>query len=159
MPRRACCSLDPYLTIAAVVCVCARACVYVCVPRLSWWYRCQQAEKPDDWDEEEDGEWEPALIKNPEYKGKWKPKMIPNPDYKGPWEHPMVANPDYKPDPKLGQRCTACTHVGFELWQVGARRRAAGGTRACAACARACVRLFVVVVHSSRLFVRSSRRV
>lgn len=58
------------------------------------------------------------MIKNPEYKGKWKPKMIANPDYKGSWEHPMVPNPDYKADPKLGQRCTACTHVGFELWQV-----------------------------------------
>lgn len=58
------------------------------------------------------------MIKNPEYKGKWKPKMIPNPDYKGPWEHPMVPNPDYKEDPTLGTRCTACTHIGFELWQV-----------------------------------------
>lgn len=77
-----------------------------------------QAEKPDDWDDEEDGEWEPAMIKNPEYKGKWKAKMIPNPDYKGPWEHPMVPNPDYKGDAKLGQRCNACTHIGFELWQA-----------------------------------------
>ncbi|CBJ32747.1 Calreticulin [Ectocarpus siliculosus] len=79
-----------------------------------------KAEKPEDWDEEEDGEWEPTMIKNPEYKGKWKPKMIPNPDYKGPWEHPMVPNPDYKEDKTLGKRCTDCTHVGFELWQVTA---------------------------------------
>lgn len=77
-----------------------------------------QAEKPEDWEEEEDGEWEPAMIKNPEFKGKWKPKMIPNPDYKGPWEHPMVPNPDYEEDKTLGKRCTECTHVGFELWQV-----------------------------------------
>lgn len=58
------------------------------------------------------------MIKNPEYKGPWKPKMIPNPDYKGPWEHPMIPNPDYKWDDKLAQRCTGCTHIGFELWQV-----------------------------------------
>lgn len=61
------------------------------------------------------------MIKNPEYKGKWKPKMIPNPDYKGPWEHPMIPNPDYKTDESLAQRCTGCTHIGFELWQVGER--------------------------------------
>lgn len=41
-----------------------------------------QASKPDDWDDEEDGEWEAPLIDNPEFKGEWKPKMIPNPDYK-----------------------------------------------------------------------------
>lgn len=90
-----------------------------------------QAEKPDDWDDEEDGEWEPPMVKNPDFKGKWKPKMIANPDYKGPWEHPMVPNPDYKPDSKLGQRCTACTHVGFELWQVGARSGLVGGSTIC----------------------------
>lgn len=26
------------------------------------------AKKPDDWDEEMDGEWEPPMIPNPEYK-------------------------------------------------------------------------------------------
>lgn len=29
----------------------------------------QDATKPDDWDEEEDGKWEAPQIKNPEYKG------------------------------------------------------------------------------------------
>lgn len=29
----------------------------------------QDATKPDDWDEEEDGEWEAPKIKNPDYKG------------------------------------------------------------------------------------------
>ncbi|CAM9845206.1 unnamed protein product [Laminaria digitata] len=76
------------------------------------------AVKPDDWDEDEDGEWEPTTIRNPEYKGKWKAKMIANPDYKGAWEHPKVANAAYKPDEKLSQRCNGCTHIGFELWQV-----------------------------------------
>ena len=32
------------------------------------------AKKPDDWDDEEDGEWESPNIDNPEYKGPWSPK-------------------------------------------------------------------------------------
>merc|ERR1712185_758204 len=43
------------------------------------------AKKPDDWDEE-DGEWEPPMIDNPEYKGDWSVKRISNPAYKGLWE-------------------------------------------------------------------------
>merc|ERR1711916_177037 len=74
--------------------------------------------KPDDWDDEEDGEWESPTIDNPDYKGPWKPKMIDNPEYKGEWEHPMIPNPDYKEDKDLHVRCKECTHVGFELWQV-----------------------------------------
>jgi len=77
-----------------------------------------KAKKPGDWDEEDDGEWEAPVIPNPEYKGTWKPKMIDNPDYKGEWVHPMISNDKYVPDPKLHARCTDCTHVGFELWQV-----------------------------------------
>merc|ERR1711935_249013 len=50
------------------------------------------AEMPDDWDEEDDGEWEP----------------------------PMVANPDFVNDETLYHVCKDCTHVGFELWQVKA---------------------------------------
>ena len=41
-----------------------------------------EATKPDDWDDEEDGEWEAPMVDNPAYKGPWKPKMIPNPAYK-----------------------------------------------------------------------------
>jgi len=76
------------------------------------------ASKPDDWDDEEDGEWEPPLIDNPEYKGPWKPTLIDNPAYKGEWEHPLIPNPDFKEDKELYVRCTDCTHIGFELWQV-----------------------------------------
>jgi calreticulin len=77
------------------------------------------ATKPDDWDDEDDGEWEPPMIDNPDYKGPWKPKMIDNPDYKGVWKHPMIPNPDYKEDPEMFKVCKdACTHVGFEIWQV-----------------------------------------
>jgi calreticulin len=38
-----------------------------------------EAEKPDDWDDEDDGEWEAPMIDNPEFKGEWKAKMIDNP--------------------------------------------------------------------------------
>ena len=79
---------------------------------------------PEDWDEEEDGEWEAPQIKNPACKaapgcGEWKRPMIDNPDYKGPWVHPMIPNPDYKFDEDMYKVCSnGCTHVGFELWQV-----------------------------------------
>lgn len=77
------------------------------------------AKKPDDWDDEDDGEWEAPMLDNPEYEGPWRPKMIPNPDYKGPWVHPKIPNPDYEYDEKMYAVCKeACTHVGFELWQV-----------------------------------------
>merc|ERR1739844_52787 len=63
--------------------------------------------KPEDWDDEDDGEWEPPMIDNPEYKGPWRPNMIDNPDYK--YNDKMYA---VCPD--------GCSHVGFELWQVKA---------------------------------------
>jgi len=77
-----------------------------------------EASKPEDWDDEEDGEWEAPLIDNPEFKGPWKPKLIENPAYKGEWVHPLIPNPDFKTDDTLATRCVACTHIGFELWQV-----------------------------------------
>ena len=77
-----------------------------------------EATKPEDWDDDEDGEWEPPLIDNPAYKGAWKPKLIPNPEYKGEWVHPYIPNPDYKVDEKLSVRCNDCQYIGFELWQV-----------------------------------------
>merc|ERR1712070_489350 len=50
-----------------------------------------EAKKPDDWDDEDDGEW----------------------------EAPKIANPDYSDDENLHNFCKkGCTHVGFELWQV-----------------------------------------
>ena len=80
-----------------------------------------EAKKPEDWDDEDDGEWEAPMIPNPEYKGEWKPKMIDNPEYKGKWEHPMIPNPDFEEDDTMYQVCKdECTHVGFEIWQVTA---------------------------------------
>merc|ERR1711963_886074 len=38
-----------------------------------------EATKPEDWDDEMDGEWEPPMIDNPDYKGEWKPRQIDNP--------------------------------------------------------------------------------
>merc|ERR1711933_666633 len=44
-----------------------------------------------DWDDEDDGEWEP----------------------------PMIDNPEYKYDDNMYKVCKdGCTHVGFEIWQV-----------------------------------------
>lgn len=75
------------------------------------------AVKPEDWDDEMDGEWEPPLIDNPEYKGEWKPKQIDNPAYKGEWKHPEIDNPDYVADNELYLRNEICG-VGLDLWQV-----------------------------------------
>merc|ERR1712113_639519 len=61
--------------------------------------------KPEDWDDDD---------------GEWKPKMIDNPDYKGPWEHPKIANPDFFEDDEIYNVCNPCDSVGFELWQVTA---------------------------------------
>merc|ERR1719498_667118 len=60
-----------------------------------------EAKQPDDWDEEDDGEWEAPMISNPEYKGEWKPKQIANEKY----DEKLVTFPEL-------------TNVGFELWTV-----------------------------------------
>merc|ERR1719419_1455410 len=75
------------------------------------------AEMPDAWDEETDGEWEPSQIDNPEYKGEWKPKQIKNPAYKGPWIHPQIPNPEYEADDQL-YKYSDFGSIGFDLWQV-----------------------------------------
>lgn len=61
------------------------------------------AEKPEEWDDELDGEWERPNRLNPNYRGIWAPRMIPNPAYKGPWIAPLVENPDYVYDSSIGQ--------------------------------------------------------
>merc|ERR1711973_55187 len=77
------------------------------------------ATKPEDWDDEMDGEWEPPMIDNPEYKGEWKPRQIDNPAYKGAWVHPEIDNPEYNADDAkdLGKYDEFCK-VGLDLWQV-----------------------------------------
>jgi calnexin len=57
------------------------------------------ARKPEDWSDEDDGAWEPPIIKNPACAvgcGEWKRPVIANPAYKGKWQRPMIANPAYK---------------------------------------------------------------
>merc|ERR1711941_11433 len=75
-----------------------------------------EAKKPDDWDDEMDGEWEPPMIDNPDYKGDWKPKQIDNPDFKGKWVHPEIDNPEYEADDKLYSYADFGA-IGFDLWQ------------------------------------------
>lgn len=63
-----------------------------------------EAEKPEDWDDEEDGEWEPSTIANPKCTdgpgcGLWKRPKIANPAFKGKWSAPFIDNPAYKVGP------------------------------------------------------------
>ncbi|CAL8307478.1 unnamed protein product [Lota lota] len=75
------------------------------------------ATKPSDWDEDMDGEWEPAMITNPEYQGEWKPKQIDNPNYKGAWVHPEIDNPEYSADDTM-YKFGSISVLGLDLWQV-----------------------------------------
>merc|ERR1711934_824195 len=56
----------------------------------------------EDWDDEDDGEWEPPLIDNPDYKGEWSPKQIKNKDFEA---GVQLAAFDAK-------------YIGYELWIV-----------------------------------------
>eukprot|EP00993_Chasmostoma_nieuportense_P000920 NODE_1845_length_1359_cov_114.056818_g1753_i0.p1 GENE.NODE_1845_length_1359_cov_114.056818_g1753_i0~~NODE_1845_length_1359_cov_114.056818_g1753_i0.p1 ORF type:complete len:415 (+),score=95.86 NODE_1845_length_1359_cov_114.056818_g1753_i0:57-1247(+) len=73
------------------------------------------ADKPEEWDDELDGEWEAPMVPNPEFKGEWTPKMIPNPAYKGEWKAKQIPNPDYSPTVAVYDDLS---YVGFELWTV-----------------------------------------
>merc|ERR1712170_185411 len=75
------------------------------------------AKKPDDWDDEEDGEWEAPMKDNPAYKGDWYGKRISNPAYKGVWEAKKIANPEYQDDDNL-YKYSDFGFIGFDLWQV-----------------------------------------
>lgn len=95
-----------------------------------------QEPRPSAWDDEQDGEWEPNMVENPNcktvsgcgpwkrpmkqnpaYKGKWEAPMIPNPAYKGKWKAPTIANPMYVEDSTPGYM-TPIGAVGFELWSM-----------------------------------------
>ena len=65
-----------------------------------------------------DGEWEPPVIDNPDFKGEWSPKQIDNPAYQGEWEAPMIANPKYFEDDKLYLQ-KDIKYIGIDIWQVG----------------------------------------
>lgn len=76
-----------------------------------------EAEMPEDWDEDADGEWEPPMIPNSEFEGEWEAPLIENPDYKGEWVHPLIPNPEYFEDDLVYVR-PDMQYVGIELWQV-----------------------------------------
>jgi len=78
-----------------------------------------EAKMPEDWDSEMDGEWEPPLKDNPDYKGTWTPKNIKNPNYSGVWRHPEIDNPEYKADDEL-YLFEDLGVAAFDLWQVKA---------------------------------------
>merc|ERR1712093_825795 len=73
--------------------------------------------KPEDWDDEEDGEWEPPMKDNADYKGEWFVKRISNPAYKGVWTAKEIDNPEYKDDDEL-YSYEDFGFIGFDLWQV-----------------------------------------
>merc|ERR1712117_601753 len=77
----------------------------------------EEAKKPDDWDDEEDGEWEAPMKDNPAYKGDWNVKRISNPAYKGVWEAKKIANPEYEDDDAI-YKFDDFSFIGFDLWQV-----------------------------------------
>merc|ERR1712187_565855 len=77
----------------------------------------KDAKKPDDWDDEEDGEWEAPMKDNDAYKGEWHAARISNPAYKGVWEARKIANPEYKDDNEL-YKYEDFGFIGFDLWQV-----------------------------------------
>merc|ERR1712216_504657 len=72
---------------------------------------------PDDWDDEEDGEWEAPMIDNPDYHGDWSVKRISNPAYKGFWEAKKIDNPEYEDDSAV-YKYDDFGFIGFDLWQV-----------------------------------------
>jgi calnexin len=95
-----------------------------------------EAEKPEDWDDEEDGDWVPPsipnakcgeisgcgpwtkpMIKNPDFKGKWTPELIDNPAYKGPWAPRKIKNPNYFED-KTPANLEPMGAIGFEIWTM-----------------------------------------
>merc|ERR1711988_322210 len=76
-----------------------------------------EAKKPDDWDDEEDGEWEAPMKDNPAYKGDWTGKRISNPNYKGFWEAKKIANPEFVDDDAI-YKYDEFGFIGFDLWQV-----------------------------------------
>ena len=76
-----------------------------------------EAEKPADWDEDEDGEWEPPKVRNPKCEeagcGEWSPKKVPNPTYKGKWSAELIDNPEYKVLSPSGQYIAVLWIVAF----------------------------------------------
>ncbi|KAH3672738.1 hypothetical protein WICMUC_004144 [Wickerhamomyces mucosus] len=94
----------------------------------------ENALKPEEWDDEEDGEWIAPSIPNPKCEvgcGIWKPKFIENPKYKGNWVQPEIENPNYQGEwvPRSIENPNyfednpsnleeKVGYLGFELWSI-----------------------------------------
>ncbi|KAJ1659231.1 hypothetical protein GGF38_004110, partial [Coemansia sp. RSA 25] len=95
-----------------------------------------KAQKPADWDDEEDGDWaapmipnprcadaagcgpwERPLMRNPSFKGQWSAPLIDNPRYKGEWAPRRIRNPGFFEDQDL-YKLSRIDAVGFELWTM-----------------------------------------
>ena len=93
-----------------------------------------KAKKPDTWNSDTMGEWQPPLISNPKClyapgcgpytppkirnlkaRGKWRAPYVPNPNYKGEWKPRQIPNPNYN-----GQvdkfEIPPITGIGFSVW-------------------------------------------
>ena len=95
-----------------------------------------EAQKPEDWDDEEDGDWIAPMVpnpkcedasgcgpwtkpmkKNPAYKGKWTAPLVDNPEYKGPWAPRKIKNPAYFEE-KHPSNLEPMGAIGFEIWTM-----------------------------------------
>lgn len=84
-----------------------------------------EAHKPEDWDDEEDGTWEPPQVANPRCKaagcGPWSRPLKKNPAYKGEWKAPLIDNPDYKVGVGPGAGWTVSGGKGRLVWRTRCR--------------------------------------
>ncbi len=68
------------------------------------------AEKPEEWDDEEDGDWVPDMVPNP---------VCQEVSGCGPWEQPTIANPAYKVSTRLvvtsGVSCQLLNKFSFHF--------------------------------------------
>jgi hypothetical protein len=95
------------------------------------------ATKPEEWDDEEDGEWVAPTVPNPKckeapgcgewerpwkvnplWRGKWAAPLIDNPAYKGEWAPRKIANPDFFEDKVPVKTLPKIGGVGIELWTM-----------------------------------------
>jgi hypothetical protein len=95
------------------------------------------AEKPEEWDDEEDGDWIAPTVPNlkcdeapgcgewkrpykpnPLYRGKWFAPLVDNPAYKGEWAPRQISNPDYFEDSTPAKSLKKIGGVGIELWTM-----------------------------------------
>lgn len=107
---------------------------HYCVPECAHLLRGQrscvtaEAEQPEDWDTEEDGEWEAPQVPNPKCTdapgcGEWQRPQKPNPEYKGKWSAPMIDNPEYKVRAACAPLCAGLRLLAGGAQQLPARTR------------------------------------